>query len=288
MMIAEKLKTLTKTVERLPGLKISVLEDEDIIKVALDFGISPSEVSALALDHHIVPHRYIKNLNTLTPKQQAMICRSRLLVCGCGGLGGVIIHLAARIGFGFIRCIDPDNFSPSNANRQWFCYSSTEGSEKAKAVQKITKDVNPLVTLDALVETVKKSHLEGVDIVIDALDNVPDRLILDDWCRQLKIPLIHGAVRGWWGQVLTVTSDSTVRLRALYENSTAETDTTAEESLGVLASTVSTIASLQVAEAVKLATGQVPAFAERLLYVDLEAGEFHKIPLHQFTTPWAR
>lgn len=279
MMIAERLKASAKVIKGLPGREFAVLSDEEILKISKEENLFPYEVAALALDHSIVPHRYIKNLNTLTPEQQAMICRCRLLVCGCGGLGGAVIHLAARTGFGFIRCVDPDRFSPSNANRQWFYLSSTEGQEKAKVALKITGDINPLVTLEAFVEGLNKLHLEGIHIVIDALDSVKERLLLEDWCRQSNIPLIHGAVRGWWGQVLTVVPGSKTSLKALYGEAEEEDRTLAEESMGVLASTVSTVASLQVAEAVKLATCKPPAFKDTLLYMDLELGEFHKIPL---------
>lgn len=283
MMVLEELNKRAHPVKRSQEI-FYVLEDNDILICSeltrsTDHHIPPYEVAALALEHDMVPHRYLKNMTTISRNQQARICRSRILVCGCGGLGGCVIHLAARVGFGLIRCVDPDCFSPSDANRQWYCLTNTEGKNKSQTTRSITYQINPIVSIEAVSDYISPEHLVGVDIVVDALDNVPDRLNLDLWCKEQCLPLVHGAVRGWWGQALTVMPESLIRLASLYDPSITNQMPEVEELLGVLSPTVGTVASLQVTEATRLAAQLCPLYDGILLYVDLEAGEFYRINL---------
>jgi len=254
----------------------TVVDDCVILEVARDLALPPWKVAGDGLEEGIVPLRYAKNLGALSTWEQARICRSCMLICGCGGLGGAIVHLAARLGFGRLVCVDPDKFVPSNANRQWFYFSFTDGKSKARSVAEFVEDINPLVAVNCMESRVSSDHLKGVDVVIDALDNVPDRVELARFCETRRLPLIHGAVRGWWGQVCTLISEHVRIMSEIYSESRGSG---LEEELGVMAPVVSIVASIQVNEAVKIVAGQEPSYVLKLLYIDSEKGDFHVLPL---------
>lgn len=269
------------------GEKWQVIQDADILDLAEKLRLPPSKVAYLSTSANVLPLRYLKNIGAITIKQQAILCDTKILVAGCGGLGGTLIHLALRIGFGTIRCVDPDRFEAANANRQWFHFSGYEGMPKVDAIAKESKKINPLVTVEPVRGKLNLQHLKGIQIVLDGLDNPSDRLDLDGWCKERKIPFVHGAVRGIWGQIHTILPDAESRLEAIYSNLSDNRqqgkDSSLEEKYGILAHTVTLVASLQISEAVKLALGFPPSFSKHLLYVDLEQAVFLKVPLDSIT-----
>ena len=118
--------------------------------------------------------------------------------------------------------------------------------------------------------------LEGVELVIDAVDNIPTRLDLSEICSQLKLPLVHGAIAGWYGQVSTVfPGDGT--LQKLYANWSGGKGI--EAGLGNPSFTPAVAASLQVAEACKLLLGQGVPLRNKMLSINLLDMQFDEIPL---------
>jgi len=253
-----------------------VASDMEILLLAKEKNIPIGEAAALAIEQGIVPHRYLKNLGVISEKDQARICRTRVLVCGCGGLGGHIVQLLARIGFGFIRIVDPDVFDPSNLNRQPFCMENTLFTPKVLAAQKIIKMINPLIQVEVFQSPFAPSHLGGVDIVMDGFDNPKDRISAEEEANRRGIPFIHGAVRGWWGQTTTIMPDDTPKLRLLYGGIQ---DKQAEEGLGTPVPVVTLIASIQVQEAIRIATLKTPCYSGKLFYWDGEIGTSIITPL---------
>ncbi len=262
------------------GKNWQVIHDKDILDLSKQFHLTPNEVTIKCLKEGILPLRYLKNLGPISPREQLKICKTSLLICGCGGLGGALIHMAMRVGFGKIRCIDPDKFELSNANRQWFCTTKMEGETKAKVPLEIGKEINPLVEIEAITDKVAEIHLQNIDIVLDGLDNIPNRLELDVWCRKNSLPLIHGAVRGLWGQVSTFLPNQRERLDIIYgPHGDKLPNNFSNEEYGTMVPAVSTIASVQISEAIRIALGRRTALEGQLLYIDLENMEFFKVPL---------
>jgi molybdopterin/thiamine biosynthesis adenylyltransferase len=253
-----------------------VASDMEILLLAKEKNIPIGEAAALAIEQGIVPHRYLKNLGVISEKDQARICRTRVLVCGCGGLGGHIVQLLARIGFGSIRVVDPDIFDPSNLNRQPFCMENTLFTSKVLAARKIVRTINPLVQVESSQAPFSPSHLDGVDIVMDGFDNPQDRILAEEEANWRGIPFIHGAVRGWWGQVTTIMPGDTPKLRLLYGGSHNER---AEEELGTPVPVAVLIASIQVQEAIRVATLKTPCYSGKLFYWDGETGTSIITPL---------
>lgn len=261
--------------------KRAMMDDESLLQYARDHGLRPWQAQRLALEEGILPDRYEKNLTAITLEQQLQISSARVVVCGCGGLGGTILMLLARLGVGHIRMADGDRFAPSNLNRQWLCDTTRMDQPKAAVGREWLERINPFVEVDPrdvlITEENAAALLEGADLVLDAFDNIPGRLVAARAAAERRLPFIHGAVAGWWGQMVTLMPDSRIDLGAIYGTRRARDP--AEKALGVLGSAAAVIGSLQAMEATRLLSGRTPAYAERMLYFDGEAGTMELIAL---------
>lgn len=258
-----------------------IIDDEKLLTWALQENLSPFEAQIRALSEGILPLRYLKNLGALTLAEQKKICQSRLLICGCGGLGGVSVNLLARLGIGHIRVVDGDVFAESNLNRQWLCDRRTISRSKALEAREFIQRVNPFcevsVSASLLGEQNVQELLSDVDLALDALDNLPGRFLVARWARKLGVPFIHAAATGWWGQISTFLPDAVLDLSAIYGRRNSRDP--AEEAAGVLAPAPAVIAALQTFEALRLLTGKPPAYVQKLLYFDGESGHIQVLPL---------
>jgi len=225
------------------------------------------------------PIRYLKNHTAISVTEQSQLASARILVVGCGGLGGYVLEYLGRLGVGFIRVVDPDIFNETNLNRQILSSQMNLGKPKVLTAYHRMKAINPLVNLEPieayLTSDNAASLLEGMHLVIDALDSVPARLLLQDACRTANLPLVHGALAGWWGQVCVIQPGEDL-LNIIYSDRQAETGI--EQELGCLSFTTAMVASLQASETVKLLLGK-PSLKHTLLMVDCLANTLEKIEL---------
>lgn len=258
-----------------------VIDDESLLNWALEKNISASAAQITALQEGVVPVRYLKNLHALKLDEQRGICASKVLVCGCGGLGGIVIHLLARAGVGYLRFVDGDTFYPTNLNRQLLSNSLNLEQPKALVAAETVRMINPLIQVEGFSLTIDQENVEELlrdnDLVIDAIDNLPGRFLLAQTARSLGIPFVHAAVAGWWGQISTFLPHSSCNLKSIYGESRSRDP--AEEAVGVLGPTASIIGSLEALEAIRLLVGRQPAYSDKLLYFDGESGQMEIIPL---------
>lgn len=111
------------------------------------------------------------------------------------------------MGVGTLVVVDPDGFDEHNLNRQLFSSPANLGRAKVEAAALRVSEINPAVTLVPL--QVALSSGNGVELVggcrvaVDALDSIRVRLELADVCTELNVPLVHGAIAGWYGHVAT-------------------------------------------------------------------------------------
>lgn len=249
-------------------------------QIAFNTGTSLFQVERVCLECGILPARYQRNQNSFSTADQLRFHRSRVAVIGCGGLGGFIVELLARLGAGNMRLIDPDVFEEHNLNRQLLSTVNALGEHKAQAAFDRVELINPAVRADAICTALESDNalplLEGCDLAIDALDSFSSRLVLAHACTELGIPLVHGAIGGWLA-TLAVQYPGDETLRQLYGD--LSEDRGAEVRTGNPVFTPSFLASAQVAEAAKLITDR-PALASGLVRTwDLESGRQVEIAL---------
>lgn len=219
--------------------------------------------------------RYERNIPALSEAECEILRRKRVLVVGCGGLGGHLIDMLARIGVGFLRVVDGDVFESSNLNRQLLSEVPLLGVSKAKAAAAKVSRVNPETEVEAvagfLTEKNARQLVLSCDAVLDGLDNIDSRRILAKECEKAKIPFIYGAVSGWVAQA-AVSMPGDHLVETLYPEGVVL------KSKSVLSFTPALCASIQVALCVKLLTGR-PVETGKLYYFDLLNQEFESIPI---------
>ena len=213
--------------------------------------------------------RYLRNHDALSLDEQEKLASKRVLIVGCGGLGGVVIECLARIGVGHMRVVDGDVFDESNLNRQLLSSRMNLGRPKTLAAQQRVMAVNPLVEVEAVQAELTSDNapelLGNYDIAVDCLDDIPSRLLLQQAAKEAGIPLVHAAIAGWRGQVAVVQPGEDL-LSLLYNNSRQEQGE--EISTGTLSFTAATLGALQASEVVKLLLGRQGLQGE-LLILDL-------------------
>ncbi|MGI6721881.1 MAG: HesA/MoeB/ThiF family protein [Anaerovoracaceae bacterium] len=216
-----------------------------------------------------VKERYIRNIGTLTEEENARLQSSNVCVIGCGGLGGNIISNLARLGVGRLTIVDDGTYEPSNLNRQLFSSEKTMDRVKTEVVKErlaeINSDVEVKAVNDRLVPANAADIVRGHDIVIDGLDNLETRLVLEDACAECGIPLVHGGIESWYGQVAFVKPGSRT-LHKLFGEDPAK-DIKMKTSNPPF--TPAIVAGLEVAEAVKYLTGKKVALSGKVLFIDL-------------------
>jgi len=252
------------------------------VEAVEQFGVTLAQVEEVALERGILPARYQRNRKTISTSEQMTLFHSRVAVIGCGGLGGYVVEELARLGVGNIIVIDPDVFEEHNLNRQLLSNIANLGQAKVQAAVKRVEEINPAVTVvpSQIAFSLENGVdlLEGCQVVVDALDSIKVRLELADVCAALKIPLVHGAIAGWYGHV-TTQHPGDQSLQTIYQSWKAGKGV--EETLGNPSFTPALIASLEVAEVCKLLTGKGITLRGRQLIIDLLSMEMNIIEIEK-------
>ena len=173
---------------------------------------------------------------------------ANVLVVGCGGIGCLSAELLARAGVGKITLIDADVIETSNLQRQIAYTPADLGFYKAEILAKRLMQINPYIEIVCLTTLLDAKNagtlIAQQDLVLDGCDNFSTRYLVNQYCRQLNVPLLSASAIGFQGQMFMVEGDS-----ACYECLFPK-EQHANESLrcadsGVLATTPNVMASLQ-------------------------------------------
>jgi molybdopterin-synthase adenylyltransferase len=260
------------------GRETDILEDNAACEIAWQLGLGLGEIYCEALRLGVCPFRYVRNVDTLSAVEQLRLAESRVAVAGAGGLGGQVIVLLARVGVGTLVVVDCDRFDETNLNRQALCIEETLGEPKARVAAEAVAAINPGVRV--IPHQVKLNGdvidrvLAGCDVVVDGLDNVPDRLLLQDASGRLGIPMVHGALAGFEGRVMTVFPGD-AGVEQLYGETSSGTDPDRPEAvLGVPAVTAALVGTFQAMEVLKILLKRGSLFRNAMAYADLENGRF--------------
>lgn len=213
--------------------------------------------------------RYSKNRELISTTEQEKLANFTVAVVGLGGLGGHISEQLSRLGIGRLILVDADKVDNSNLNRQIFATEKNIGQFKAEAAKARLTNINSSIEYNCHVEYFDETNAEkilsGVDIVVDAVDNIPSRFLLQKVCKNLKIPFVHGSIGGWYGQVSFIQpGDDTLNLIYPDDNVVGVKNT-----LGNPAFTPALIASIEVAEVLKYLLNKGELLHNKMLFVDL-------------------
>lgn len=265
--------------DKTPCTSISV---NNIAKISRMSGISCREVEIASLETEIMPERYVRNMKSFSFADQATLLRSKASIVGLGGLGGAVTEILARMGIGTLSVVDGDVFEESNLNRQYLCTESLISTSKADAAEKRVKEINSSVTVfhyrKYLNEENASAMIHGSDVVIDCLDSLSGRFILEEASKKAGCRLVSAAVAGSYGHITTIFPEDP-GLKLIYGDAENRPNKGAETSLGALSHCVSLTAALECSEAIKILLGKESLLRNKLLVVDLDSNSFETMQL---------
>lgn len=210
---------------------------------------------------------------------QERLKKARVLVAGAGGLGSPVCIYLAAAGVGLIRVVDHDSVDLSNLNRQVLHWSGDVGRKKVVSAGEKLGMLNPDVTLEGLVETITGENvstlLADVDLVVDAMDNLPTRYLLNRAAIEHNIPFFHGGVYGFEGRAMTIVPGKGACLRCMYRGQIPE------EKFPVIGVTPAVIGSIQATEVIKYLLGIGDLLIDTLLVYDGLSLEFTKFKVRR-------
>jgi molybdopterin/thiamine biosynthesis adenylyltransferase len=226
--------------------------------------------------------RYDRNYNTLTREDQAVLARSCVAVIGLGGLGGGVCELLARTGVGHLTLVDGDRFDVSNLNRQLLSREDLVGTLKADAARERIQAVNSSVRVTAHSVFGDDSNLgvilKGACLVVDCLDTIDARFVLQDAAQKAEIPIVSGAIAGVTGQVMVIFPGDPGYER-VYGSRKTRSARGIETETGNLSFCALFVASLQVSECVKILIGKGEILRHKLLIADLWRNTIEQVDL---------
>jgi molybdopterin/thiamine biosynthesis adenylyltransferase len=225
-------------------------------------------------------------LKELGEKGQKKLSKSKIAVVGVGGLGTVTSLYLALSGVGYIRLIDQDTVEAHNLHRQILYTPDDLHYPKAEAAAKRLKKINPLITVEAIPENLRPTNAEqllaGVDCVVDGLDNMLTRYIVNRACVKHKIPYVFGAAIGIEGNLSIFAPPETGCLECLMPN-LKDTDLMTCSTRGVIGATAGAIGTLQAIETIKLLTGIGTTLKGKLMVCDFSDMYFTTIDITKNT-----
>ena len=213
--------------------------------------------------------------------QQRLLASSAVIV-GCGAIGAAAANLLMRAGVGKLRIIDRDFVEPSNLQRQTLFdeADALAALPKAIAAERKLRSINSSVSVEGIVADLSPSNapdlLAQFDLILDGTDNFETRFLINDFAVQNGKPWIYAAAVASYGLTMTIRPGATPCLACLMETQQQGLEQTCD-TIGVLGPIVNLIASLEVAEALKLLAGRTEALHDRLISCDIWSGHFQSV-----------
>ncbi|HEX7671996.1 MAG TPA: molybdopterin-synthase adenylyltransferase MoeB, partial [Polyangiaceae bacterium] len=205
-------------------------------------------------------------------KGQEKLLKSKVLLLGAGGLGSPAALYLAAAGVGTVGLVDADTVDASNLQRQILHATSRLGTPKVDSAEVAIRDLNPDVKVVKFQERLTSENVDrifkGWDVVVDGCDNFPTRYLVNDASLFNKIPVVHGSIFRFDGQVTTFLPFQGPCYRCLYpEPPPAHLAPSCSEA-GVLGILCGIVGTLQATEAIKLLLGKGELLSGRLLQYD--------------------
>ncbi len=215
---------------------------------------------------------------------QAKLVNSRAVIIGCGALGGNIATLLVRAGVGKVRIVDRDFIEYHNLQRQVLFNEDDIKAQlpKAIAAERHLRKVNSLVEVEGIVGDVNYTNIEkfcaDADVILDGLDNIETRYLINDAALKQGIPWVYGGAIATYGMTMTIIPGKTPCLRCMHFAPPDSGVVLTCETAGVLGTVPAVVGSLQATEAIKILVG-VKEMKKGLLVVDFWERTFHQLEI---------
>jgi len=221
-------------------------------------------------------------LKELGKKGQRKLADSKVAIVGVGGLGTVSSLYLALAGVGYLRVIDQDIVETRNLHRQILYSTDDLDYPKAEIAAARLEKLNPLVKAEAVSENLHAGNVErllsGVDCVVDGLDNMVTRYLINRACVKMKVPYVFGAAIGLEGNLSVFAPPETPCLECVLPN-LSDSDLLKCDTRGVLGATPGIIGAMQAVEAIKVLAGVGAPLKSKLMICDFNDMSFTTIDI---------
>ncbi len=211
---------------------------------------------------------------------QEKLQKAKVFLAGVGGLGSPAAFYLAAAGIGTIIIADHDIVELSNLNRQILHWEENIGKKKVDSAASKLHKYNSGINVKPVSETINESNVSKLvgdaDIIVDAMDNLPTRYLLNKTAQEKGIPFVHGAVYGFEGRVMTVLPGKTACLNCLYHG--AEVPKSKFPIIGV---TPGVIGCIEATEVIKYIVGIGELLTDRLLNYDGLSMKFNEFRINR-------
>jgi adenylyltransferase/sulfurtransferase len=196
---------------------------------------------------------------------QKKLGEAKVFVAGLGGLGSVSAYYLTAAGVGYLKMVDRDTVEMTNLNRQILHRTEDIGMSKAESAMKKLKALNPSVQIETYRDEIRDDNIEGLvgdcSIIIDAMDNLNTRRILNRYSLKKGMPFIYGGVERFSGMITTFVPGETPCFECIFSGVKE-----IEEVKGIIGPVPGVIGSLQTIEAIKIILGLDGLLKGRLLF----------------------
>ena len=215
-------------------------------------------------------------------KGQRRLLEAKVAVVGAGGLGTVSSLYLALAGVGYLRLIDQDTVEVQNLHRQILYTTDDLQYPKVEVAAKRLRKLNPLLKTEAISENLHAANVEkllaGVDCVVDGLDNMLTRYLVNRACVKMKVPYVFGAAIGLEGNLSVFSPPETPCLECVMPN-VSDSELQTCNTRGVLGATPGIIGAMQAMETIKLISGAGSPLKGKLMVCDFNDMSFATIDI---------
>jgi molybdopterin/thiamine biosynthesis adenylyltransferase/rhodanese-related sulfurtransferase len=216
---------------------------------------------------------------------QAQLLDARVLLLGAGGLGSPSALYLAAAGVGTLGVVDPDVVDASNLQRQVLHSTKRVGMPKVDSAEQTLRELNPDVRVVKYQERLTSENIdrifEGYDVVVDGCDNFPTRYLVNDASVMKRVPVVHGSIFRFEGQVTTFMPYEGPCYRCLYPQPPPPHLAPSCQEAGVLGVLPGIIGVIQATEAIKLILKKGTPLIGRLLTYDSLGMKFRELKLRR-------
>jgi adenylyltransferase/sulfurtransferase len=238
----------------------------------------------MAISTTLKESRYSRQvlLPEIGPAGQKKLAEARAVVIGCGALGTHSLSFLVRAGVGSVTVVDRDVVELTNLQRQTMFQEDDVGKPKAEAAEEHLRKVNSETAVNGIVADVGQANvgkfIGSATVVIDATDNMETRYLVNDASVRLGIPWVYGGAVGVSGMVMVVT-ESGPCLRCVFPNPPRPGELPTCNTVGIINTLPSIVASMQVTEAFKVMMGKETT--PELMVLDVWNQDIQKIKVRK-------
>lgn len=255
---------------------ICTLAAIEVVKVLLDIGSSDKQALHFNLGTYDFSYDHICNKKTeydIDPENaRKQLGKARVLIVGTGGLGSPVAYMLAISGIGKLGLVDYDTVEISNLNRQILHSTETLGMAKVKSAETFLNRLNPDLEICTYEQKLSSENAEALiadyDVIISALDNLPNRYLLNDACYFSKKPLIEAGVLRFDGLATTIIPGASPCYRCIFPETEDSNPVPACSETGVLGAVPGVMGMIQALEALKHLTGIGVTLTNKILMFD--------------------